>query len=312
MLDADIIEPCEPGQVKCISPMMLAQQTHKGAGLTLDKLQHRVNEECVHNGLEPHFTLLPRPEPVAEDMDDKNDEPKWRICQNFSQINKVTQVAPMPQGDIQGKQQWLSGHRWVSTFEFAAGFYAVLMDPESRSYTAFYVEGWGYFWYKRMPFGLTGAPSTFAHMTGQHLYNLLVKEVMELFVDDGGVAADTFLEMMDKLRCIFTRVRERGLSLSLSKLKFFMTMAEFAGATVGPNRVQPDLSKLMAIVNWKTPANALNLSSFLGLTGWFQDLIKDYMKIEQPLGDIIREVSLPEKCSKTVYCRIMANHTFEE
>ena len=126
-----------------------------------------------------------------------------------------------------------------------------------------------------MPFGLTGAPSTFVHMTGQHLYDLLVDKVMELFIDDGGAAADTFPEMMNKLRHIFTRVRECGLSLSASNSKFFMTTAEFAGATVGPNGVQPNLSKLTAIVNWKTPGNALNLSSFLGLTGWFQDLIKD-------------------------------------
>jgi transposase InsO family protein len=311
MLDADVIEPCEPGQVKCVSPTTLAQKTHEGTGLTLDELQHRVNDECVRSGLEPHFALPPRPEPVVDDRGDKKDEPKWRICQNFSQINKVTQVAPMPQGDIRSKQQRLSGHRWVSTFDFAAGFYAVLVDPESRPYTAFYVEGWGYFWYKRMPFGLTGAPSTFAHMTGQHLYDLLVAEVLELFVDDGGTAADVFSEMMDKLRRIFTRVRERGLSLSPSKSKFFMTTAEFAGATVGPNGVQPDLSKLTAIVNWKAPTNALNLSSFLGLTGWFRDLIKDYAKIEQPLRDLIREVDLPEKYSKTVYRRIMANHSFE-
>jgi hypothetical protein len=206
MLDADIIEPCEPGQVKCVSPTTLAQKTHEGVGLTLDELQHRVNEECVRNGLEPHFALPPRSEPTANNSGDKNNEPKWRICQNFLQINKVTQVAPMPQGDIRAKQQRLSGHRWVSTFDFAAGFYAVLVDPDSRPYTAFYIEGWGYFWYKRMPFGLTGAPSTFAHMTGQHLYDLLVDEVMELFVDDGGAAANKFSEMMDKLCRIFTRV----------------------------------------------------------------------------------------------------------
>ena len=162
-----------------------------------------------------------------------------------------------------------------------------------------------------MPFGLTGAPSMFAHMTGQHLYNLLVAEVMELFIDDGGTAADNFSERMDKLCQIFTRVRERGLSLSASKSKLFMTMAEFAGATVGPNGVQPDLSKLMAIVNWKRPENALNLPSFIGLIGWFQDLIKDYAKIEQLLRDLIRELKLPEKYSKRVYRRIMANHMLE-
>ena len=313
MLDADVIEPCEPGQVKCVSPTTLAQKMHEGVGLTLEELQHRVNDKCINNGLEPHFALPPRPTAQTTDDDpkDKAEDPKWRICQNFSQINKVTQVAPMPQGDIRSKQQRLSGHRWVSMFDFAAGFYAVLVNLESRPYTAFYVEGWGYFWYKRMPFGLTGAPSTFAHMTGQHLYDLLVAEVMELFVDDGGTAADDFSEMMDKLRQIFTRVRERGLSLSASKSKLFMTTAEFAGATVGPNGVQPDLSKLTAIVNWKRLENALNLSSFIGLTGWFRDLIKDYAKIEQPLRDLIREVELPEKYSKTVYRRIMANHTLE-
>jgi len=114
MLDADIIEPCEPGQVKCVSPTTLAQKTHEGAGLTLDELQHRVNEECVKNGLGPQFDLPPRPTTQAADSvtGDKENEPKWRICQNFSQINKVMQVAPMPQGDIRGKQQRLSGHRW--------------------------------------------------------------------------------------------------------------------------------------------------------------------------------------------------------
>jgi len=99
------------------------------------------------------------------------------------------------------------------------------------------MEGWGYFWYKHMPFGLTGAPSTFAYMTGQHLYDLLVKEIMELFMDDGSAAADTFSEMMDKLQHIFMRIHEWGLSLSVSKSKLFMTTAEFAGVTVGPNHI---------------------------------------------------------------------------
>ncbi|KAG5634374.1 hypothetical protein H0H81_002201, partial [Sphagnurus paluster] len=44
--------------------------------------------------------------------DTKPDEPKLRICQNFSQINKVTQIAPMPQGDIRAKQQRLSEEKY--------------------------------------------------------------------------------------------------------------------------------------------------------------------------------------------------------
>ena len=55
-----------------------------------------------------------------------------------------------------------------------------------------------------MPFGLTGAPSTFAHMTATHLHDLLNDGVMELFVDDGGAAADTFEDMLSKLQQILT------------------------------------------------------------------------------------------------------------
>ncbi|KIJ91496.1 hypothetical protein K443DRAFT_654402 [Laccaria amethystina LaAM-08-1] len=60
MLDADVIEPCEPGQVKCVSPTTLAQKTHEGAGLTLDELQHRVNDECVHANSDEVTTLRER------------------------------------------------------------------------------------------------------------------------------------------------------------------------------------------------------------------------------------------------------------
>ena len=56
-----------------------------------------------------------------------------------------------------------------------------------------------------MPFGLTGAPSSFANMTAEHLFDLLAAEVMELFVDDGGTTADTFEDMINKLTRIFTR-----------------------------------------------------------------------------------------------------------
>lgn len=126
MLEAGVIEACKPEDVKCISPTTLAQKVHQGKGLALDELQHRVNDECISHGMEPKFDLPPRTNPTPDDK--PTEEPKWCICQNFAQINKITKVAPMPQGDIRAKQQCLSGHQWVSGFDFAAGFYAVLVD----------------------------------------------------------------------------------------------------------------------------------------------------------------------------------------
>ena len=53
LLAADIIEPIQPEDVKCASPITLVQKVHSNPGLSFDKLRHRVNKECILHGLPP-------------------------------------------------------------------------------------------------------------------------------------------------------------------------------------------------------------------------------------------------------------------
>jgi hypothetical protein len=91
-----------------------------------------------------------------------------------------------------------------------------------------------------------------------------------------------------------------------------MSEAVFMGARVGQCRVLPDLVKLTVIVDWKQPPTALNLASFIGLTGHFWDLIKGYAKIEGPLQNLLTTVALPQPCMKTMYQWAMSTHRLEE
>jgi hypothetical protein len=50
-----------------------------------------------------------------------------------------------------------------------------------------------------MPMGLMGSPSTFSKMTATNLHDIIADSTMELFVNHGGTAADTFKEMMERL-----------------------------------------------------------------------------------------------------------------
>ena len=50
-----------------------------------------------------------------------------------------------------------------------------------------------------MPFG---GPAEFRHVTAECFHDLIAALVMELFVNDGGMAADTFKEGMEKLRML--------------------------------------------------------------------------------------------------------------
>jgi hypothetical protein len=53
------------------------------------------------------------------------------------------------------------------------------------------------------------------------------------------------------------------------------------------------------------PKDLLNLRSFLGLTGYFRDLINDYAKIAQLLTDLMHKADIPEGAGKAVYCNAM-------
>ena len=99
--------------------------------------------------------------------------------------------------------------------------------------------------------------------------------------------------------------------MSASKLRVFMTEAVFAGAMVGPEGVKPDTVKLMAIVNWPQPNDASHLEGFLGLSGYFRDLVKGYAKLEKPLRDILRAVETPKGIGKQAYQCIMRNYKLD-
>ena len=154
-------------------------------------------------------------------------------------------------------------------FNFAAGFYGVEIHPDSQPYITFYIEGQGYFAYKHMLFGVMGGPSEFGHVTAERFHDLIAKSTLELFVDDGGAASNTFEEGMTKLHTLFEHVHKEKMSLFPSKLRVFMNEAVFAGAQVNVEGISPDSAKLMAIVDWPIPADASHLEGFLGLTSYF-------------------------------------------
>ena len=110
MLKAGIIHPIHPSKVQFIVQMVLVQKTHNGQGLSIEELKHKVNNQCLKHNLPGKFKTPALPEQVANPSIPENTPIKWRMCQDFKGINRVTKVAPIPQGDICAKQLRLSGH----------------------------------------------------------------------------------------------------------------------------------------------------------------------------------------------------------
>ncbi|KAF7372353.1 Retrovirus-related Pol polyprotein from transposon 17,6 [Mycena venus] len=272
-----------PGEfLKCLNSTNLAPKEAGKTGITRAEVLRKVNSECVKNGLPPFWEEVREPGDPSEALLDAVEEPpgkpavatKWRVCHAFTALNKASQIPPFPHGDLNLKHQFAAGHRWASVIDFAAGYYAVPLDDETVPYTAFYVEGRGYFVYLRMPFGLTGAPTTFCEMVATALEDMIGRELVN-WMDDICLPGDVFETKLANLRKFFQRCRDKGLSLSPSRTKLFFTDVLFAGAMVGPNGLKPNLDKIGAVVNWPVPESVAELMGFLGLTNYFRRMIPD-------------------------------------
>jgi len=98
----------------------------------MEDIRRIVNRQCVTLGelSDPDIDLDSAPVTEPEPIDAL--KVKSRICQNFNDVNKVSEVASTPQGDITSKQQRLAGHKYICVLDFAAGFYAIPVEEESQ------------------------------------------------------------------------------------------------------------------------------------------------------------------------------------
>lgn len=298
MEDAHVIQKVPGEFIKSISSTNLAPKEAGKIGATRTEILRKVNAECIKNGLPPFWEEVREPGEsdeamleAVESIDGTKVQTKWRVCHAFNALNKATRIPSFPQGDLKAKQEFAAGHRWASVIDFAAGYYAIPLDDESVPYVAFYVEGRGHYVYLRMPFGLTGAPATFCEMVAIALEDMIGRELVN-WMDDICLPGDNFEVKLQNLRKLFTRCRDRGLSLSPSKTRLFQTDVLFAGAMVGPGGIKPNMDKVAAVTNWPTPLDVHDLMGFLGLTNYFRRSICNYARIAQPLTDLTRDVSI--------------------
>ncbi|QRV97006.1 Retrovirus-related Pol polyprotein from transposon opus [Ceratobasidium sp. AG-Ba] len=290
MEHAKIIAKVPQDQVQAISPTNIMPKPGGAELPSLASLRRMANEQCRLYNLPVMWPDVKVEGP--EDIPQKA-ETKYRLVHNFAAVNKVTQLRPFPMGDLLTMQRKIAGHRWISVMDFHAGFNAIPVAPESVPYTGFHVDGRGYYVYLRMPFGLTGAPTTFCEMVSAAFHDL-IGSVLKVWMDDVATACDDFDAGIENLRSIFAKCRAHGLLLSPAKTVLFMTEARFAGARCSSEGVRPDLSKVRAILEWPEPKTALEILSFLGCVGSYRSKIKNYARIAQPLSDLTRDIRPPQ------------------
>jgi hypothetical protein len=84
-------------------------------------------------------------------------------------------------------------------------------------------------------------------------------------------------------------LEQHDLYVKLEKCAFEQEEMEYLGVIVGKGKTHMDPKKLMAVANYPTPTNVMDVRTFLGLTGYYWYFVEGYSAIARPLLDLTKK-----------------------
>ena len=141
----------------------------------------------------------------------------------------------------------------------------------------------GLFQFRYMPFGLTGAPSSFQRLMNQLLRNL---PFVTVYIDDILVHSANVYEHAQHLRQVFDRLKEANLSLRGSKCHIAMSKVSYLGHVFSSAGMSPDQQKVAAVSEWRTATSVEEVQKFIGLASYYRQYIQGFSDIAKPLHNL--------------------------
>jgi len=154
-----------------------------------------------------------------------------------------------------------------------------------------------------MPFGLSGAPSTF-----QQMMDVLTKDTHDFaaaYLDDLIIFSDTWENHLQHTTLILQQLCKANLTVKPQKCQLGMAECTYLGHIVGRGVVRPELSKVEAIQAFSQPKTKKQVRAFLGKTGYYRKFIPNYSTLEAPLTDLTK--NRPTKVTWTPECGLAFN-----
>ena len=72
----------------------------------------------------------------------------------------------------------------------------------------------------------------------------------------------------------------------LSKCDFYKDKIHYLGHIISQEGISVDPEKIEAIMNWPTPRNVTDVSSFMGLAGYYRRFIEAFSKVAHSITSL--------------------------
>ena len=203
------------------------------------------------------------PEWLANTVMVKKKSGKWRVCVDFTDLNKACPKDPFPMPKMDQLVDATVGHLWMSFLDAFQGYHQIPLALDDQEKIAFVTLIENYH-YKVMPFGLKNTGSTYQRMMTRMFKSQLGKNI-KIYIDDMVVKSKVVSEYLGNLGIIFEILRKYKLHLNASKCSFDVGSGKFLGYMITHREIEVNPDQIKAINNLQSPWNPKEVQKLTGM-----------------------------------------------
>ena len=177
---------------------------------------------------------------------------KWRLCIDFTDLNKACSKDSFPLSCIDLIVDATAGHELLSFMDAFSGYNQISMDSDDQEKTSF-VTVQGTYCYRVMPFGLKNAGATYQRLVNR-MFQKKIGTTMEVYINDMLVKSPTAKIHIAHLSEAFQILREYNMKLNPAKCAFGVSAGKFLGFIVNNRGIKANPDKRKVVLDMPSPS----------------------------------------------------------
>jgi hypothetical protein len=202
------------------------------------------------------------PELLANVVLVKKANGKWRMCLDFTDLNKACPKDCFPLPRIDQLVDSTAGHEVLSFMDTFSGYNQIRMAESDQERSSFTTDQ-GLYCYTVMPFRLKNAGATYQRLVNK-MFQSQIGQNVEVYVDDMLDKSLTSCNHVADLAEAFDILRKYHMKLNPQKCTFGVDSGKFLGVMVSQRGIEENLDKVRAILEMSSPQKTKQLQQLTG------------------------------------------------
>jgi hypothetical protein len=223
---------------------------------------------------------------LANTVPVKNKNGKWRICVDFTDLNKACKKDDFPLERVDKIVDDTANSEMLSLLDMFSGYHQIRVRREDEEKTSFIIP-FGTFCFVRMPEGLKNAGCTFSRMIAIVLHPQLRRNILA-YVVDIVVKSIQRKDHISDLAETFANLRAVNLKLNHEKCVFGIHKGKVLGCLVSTKGIEANPDKIKSLIQMQDPVSVKDVQKLIGRVATLNRFIPRAAERSLPFFQVLR------------------------